>query len=125
MNIAYASSIARTDDPRKLANALTARDQSKKFDGGKIRMELIPTSALTSIGRVLTHGAEKYGPNTWQTVEYERYVGALIRHLVSFIDDPTGVDSDSGLKHTEHLLANAVFLNDCVAAGRIPTNERP
>ena len=82
-------------------------------------MELIPTSAYVGLGRVLTHGAEKYGPNTWQDVEYERYVGALIRHLIAFIDDPTGVDSDSGLKHTEHLLANAVFLNDCVAAGRI------
>ena len=114
----------------EIADGLTAtvlkdRDQSKKFDGGKLRMELIPTSAYIGLGRVLTHGAEKYGPNTWQAVEYERYIGALIRHLIAFIDDPNGVDADSGLKHTEHLLANAVFLNDCVAAGRIPTNERP
>lgn len=107
------------------ATVLTDRDQSKKFDGGKLRMELIPASAYIGLGRVLTHGAEKYGPNTWQDVEYERYVGALIRHLVAFLEDPTGVDADSGLTHTEHLLANAVFLNDCVAAGRIPTSERP
>lgn len=101
------------------------RDQSIKADGGKLRMELIPTSAYISLGRVLTHGAGKYGPNTWQQVDYKRYIGALIRHLVAFMDDPTGVDADSGLKHTEHLLANAVFLNDAVAKGRIPTNERP
>lgn len=107
-----------------LANS-SDRDQSMKADKDKPRMELIPTSALYSLGKVLTHGAEKYGPNTWQQVDYKRYIGALIRHLVAFMDDPTGVDSDSGLKHTEHLLANAVFLNDAVAKGRIPTNERP
>ena len=95
------------------------RDQTIKADGGKLRMELIPTSALYGLGRVLTHGAIKYSPNSWQQVEYERYIGALIRHLVAFIDDPTGVDADSGLLHTEHLLANAVFLNDAVVKGRI------
>ena len=108
------------NDAKSLYNVAN-RDQTKKADGDKLRMELIPTSALYSIGRVLTHGADKYGPNTWQEVEYERYIGALIRHLLAFIDDPNGVDSDSGLKHTEHLLANAVFLNDAVHAGRILT----
>jgi hypothetical protein len=114
------------NDARLLINtAVDHRDQSIKADGGKLLMELIPTSAYIGLGRVLTHGAEKYSPNSWQNVEYQRYIGALIRHLVAFIDDPTGRDSDSGLLHTEHLLANAVFLNDAVAAGRIPTNERP
>ena len=107
-----------------LQNAISIRDQSIKADGNKLRMELIPTSAYLSLGRVLTHGAEKYAPNSWQGVEYERYIGALIRHLVAFIDDPNGVDSDSGLKHTEHLLANAVFLNDAVMKGRVPV-EKP
>lgn len=82
-------------------------------------MELIPTSAFNSLGRVLTHGANKYGAHTWQDVEWDRYVGALIRHLVAFMEDPTGYDADSGLPHSEHLLANAVFLNDAVAHGRI------
>lgn len=114
-----------SNDARLLVNAAVNRDQSIKADGGKLRMELIPTSAYIGLGRVLTHGAEKYSPNSWQNVEYERYIGALIRHLVAFIDDPTGRDSDSGLLHTEHLLANAVFLNDAVAAGRIRPDERP
>lgn len=111
------------NDPALLYNVADNRDQSKKADGQKLRMELIPTSAYIGLGRVLTHGANKYGDNTWQGVEYERYVGALIRHLIAFIDDPNGVDSDSGLKHTEHLLANAVFLNDAVMKGRIPVED--
>ena len=100
-------------------NTINVRDQSMKADNGKLRMELIPTSALYSLGRVLTHGAKKYGTNTWQAVEWDRYVGALIRHLLAFMDDPLGKDADSGLAHTEHLLANAVFLNDAVVKGRI------
>ena len=118
-----ASNVAAPNDVRSLANTFVKRDQSRKADGEKIRMELIPTSVYIGLGRVLTHGAIKYGDNTWQGVEYERYIGALIRHLIAFIDDPNGIDSDSGLKHTEHLLANAAFLNDAVMKGRIPVEN--
>ena len=107
----------------ELSESSNKRDQTKKADGNKIRMELIPTSALTSMGRVLTHGAEKYGDNTWQGVEYERYIGALLRHICAFIDDPTGVDQDSGLKHTEHILANAMFLNDFVINDKLDASD--
>ena len=109
--------------PGLTATTLTNRDQSKKQDGDKLRMELIPPTALTSIARVLTHGATKYGPNTWQSVEYERYVGAILRHLIAFMADPTGYDIDSGLPHIEHVLINAVFLNDAFCHGRIPPRE--
>ena len=121
--LAATANVAAINDARQLANTLT-RDQTIKADGGKPRMELIPTSALYSLGRVLTHGAEKYSPNSWQNVEVERYVGALLRHLCAFLDDPTGVDADSGLKHTEHLLANAVFINDAVVNGRVESNAK-
>jgi hypothetical protein len=114
------SNVNKDSYKQSLAAAASCyRDQAKKADGGKLRMELIPTSALKSLGKVLTHGAGKYGPNTWQAVEWDRYLGALIRHLVAFMDDPTGYDADSGLAHTEHILANAVFLNDAVLNGRI------
>lgn len=88
------------------------RDQSVKADKDKLRMELIPTSALKSLARVLTFGAKKYTANSWQQVSVDRYVGALLRHLVAYLDDPYGVDEESGLPHTEHLLCNAAFIND-------------
>ena len=93
-------------------NSENSYDQSRKFDKDKLHLELIPTTCIKSLGKVLTHGAAKYGAHTWRQVEYERYIGALLRHLVAFIDDPTGIDADSGLLHSEHLLANAMFLND-------------
>lgn len=111
------------NDPRQLYN-VAVRDQTQKADGGKPMMELIPTSVYRSLGKVLTHGAEKYGPNTWQNVEVERYVGALLRHLCAFLDDPNGVDADSGLAHTEHLLANAAFINDAVINRRVEDNAK-
>ena len=95
-----------------LAESNTTRDQSKKFDNGKLRMELIPTSAYKALGNVLTFGAKKYSPNSWRSVEVERYVGALLRHLCAYLDDPYGVDEESGLHHSEHLLTNAMFIND-------------
>jgi hypothetical protein len=61
---------------------------------------------------VLTYGAQKYFANSWRQVERERYVGAILRHLVAYIDDPNGVDEESGLKHIEHVLCNAAFLNE-------------
>lgn len=75
-------------------------------------MELIPTSAYKALGNVLTFGAKKYSPNSWQNVEVERYVGALLRHLCAYLEDPYGVDEESGLHHSEHLLTNAMFIND-------------
>ena len=80
-------------------------------------LELIPPSAYVSLGRVMTYGAMKYGPNSWQLVELERYIGALLRHLVAFLKDPTGVDEESGLLHIEHVFCNAMFLNHLVGGG--------
>ena len=87
------------------------RNQSIKSDAGKLMLELIPPETYISLGRVLTYGAEKYSPNSWQDVEEERYVGALLRHLTAYMQDPTGCDEESGLLHIEHVLCNAMFLN--------------
>lgn len=91
---------------------LPERDQSMKADAGKPMLELIPQSLYRDLGAVLTFGANKYGPNTWQDVDIDRYIGALLRHLYAYREDPYGVDTDSGLPHTAHLLANACFIND-------------
>lgn len=88
------------------------RNQDIKADNGKLMMELIPTSTYRSLGRVLTYGANKYSPYSWKEVEAERYVGALLRHLTAYIDNPMGKDEESGLLHIEHVLCNAAFLNE-------------
>lgn len=89
-----------------------SRDQTLKADGDKVRLELIPVSAFMALGRVLTFGAKKYRQNSWRSVEVNRYVGALLRHLCAYMLDPYGKDKESGLYHSEHLLTNAMFIND-------------
>ncbi len=80
-----------------------------KHDSDKIRMDLLPPEALVSLGKVLTYGAAKYKPNNWRGVNSERYVAALLRHLVSHMGG-TKMDDESGLTHLDHVLTNAAFL---------------
>lgn len=55
----------------------------RKDDEGKLRYDLIPLAAEREVARVLTHGAEKYGPDNWREVPNlrQRYHAAARRHL--------------------------------------------
>lgn len=66
-----------------------------KHDGGKLRLSLVPAEAIEAIGAVMTHGAEKYGKDTYKQVEPERYRDALMRHVCKWLKDPHGKDEDS------------------------------
>ena len=81
-----------------------------KHDGGKLRLSLVPAEAIEAIGAVMTHGAEKYGKDTYKQVEPERYRDALMRHVCKWLKDPHGKDEDSGLPHLWHIITNAAFL---------------
>jgi len=82
-----------------------------KFDGGKLRYDLLPVDAVESVVKVLTYGAEKYCDNGWKEVPnaIERYYAALLRHLVAWRKGEE-IDLESGLKHLEHAACNIVFL---------------
>ena len=87
--------------------------QKEKADLGKPRLTLVPRKILTAIARVREYGNNKYpegGPDNWKKVAPERYRDALFRHLVAYLDDPQGVDKESGLKHLDHLACNVAFL---------------
>ncbi|MBO4622272.1 MAG: hypothetical protein J5691_00070 [Bacilli bacterium] len=57
----------------------------KKWDGGKLRWDLVPWEAFEQVVERFTHGAIKYGPNNWKEVDdaEDRYFAALMRHLVA------------------------------------------
>ena len=82
-----------------------------KYDGGKLMYSLIPPIATEALAKVLTFGAAKYAPNSWQTVKdgERRYLDALMRHLEAWREGET-IDPESGLPHLSHLLCNASFL---------------
>lgn len=86
-------------------------DQSAKADAGKLQITLVPTQIIRDIAEVRMYGNKKYGSaDNWKQVEPVRYRDALMRHLLAYIDDPEGVDAESGLPHLWHAACNIAFL---------------
>ena len=67
-----------------------------------------------AVAAVRQYGVEvKYpetGVNGWRTIGKERIRDAMYRHLLRYLDDPDGVDEESGLPHLWHLACNVAFL---------------
>jgi len=87
------------------------RGDEKKRDHGKPMWDLLPLPQVGHIVDVLTFGAQKYGPNQWQTVDNatERYFAALMRHLVAWRSGRT-FDKESSLRHLGHAGCCLLFL---------------
>ena len=86
-------------------------NQEAKADAGKPQLTLVPRQILYDIAYVRMFGTKKYkDPDNWKRVEKERYRDALFRHLLLYLDDPDGVDAESGLSHLSHVACNVAFL---------------
>jgi hypothetical protein len=81
-----------------------------KFDGGKLRMDLLPPDTLESLADILTLGADKYQERNWeQGMDWGRVYGATLRHLFRFWQGED-LDPESGKPHIHHALCNVTFL---------------
>ena len=86
-------------------------DQNAKRDAGKLRITLVPRQIIRDIAAVRMYGVQKYSdPENWRRVSADRYRDALMRHLLAYLDDPAGVDEESGLPHLWHAACNLAFL---------------
>lgn len=88
-------------------------DQTIKTDGGKIRLaELVPMQAVWDVGAVREWAVQNKYPDVdgWRKVAVERYRNALLRHVLRYIEDPYGVDDETGLPHLHHINTNGFFL---------------
>lgn len=86
-------------------------DQTIKADAGKLRLSLVPRQIIYDIAKVREYGVSKYGDNeSWKRVEIQRYRDAAYRHFLRYLDEPDGVDDESGLPHLAHLACNIAFL---------------
>ena len=87
-----------------------AEETGKKFDGDKLRFDLIPPECEAMIAAVFTMGAMKYSPDNWQKVEgFDwRYYNGKTRHSNQRRLGEV-FDSDSGLPHSAHAAVNAIF----------------
>ena len=86
-------------------------DQTIKADAGKLQLSLVPTDVIRAIARVRMYGQQKYGDSEcWRQVAIQRYRDAAYRHYLAYLDDPQGVDEESGLPHLWHAVCNLAFL---------------
>lgn len=84
--------------------------ESKKYDQGKPRMELLPGDALQEVAKVLAAGAIKYDDHNWrQGMAHSRLIGAALRHIHAF-NDGEDLDPETGLSHLAHASCCLLFL---------------
>jgi len=83
-----------------------------KYDNDKLLMSLVEPEFIEDVAKVLTFGAKKYKPNSWQHVEdcERRYKDALLRHTMSYLKGEL-IDCESGLTHLSHMATNIMFLS--------------
>jgi len=84
--------------------------EANKHDKDKVMMQLIPPSLYRELGKVLTHGAKKYGVNNWKKgLDYTRLAGAALRHMVAWMEGED-TDQESDCPHIAHAVAALCFL---------------
>lgn len=125
-NIAMANEIQRISDAAKeSAKIIQAyldkgkeanmdkpmNDQTAKADAGKLQISLVPTQIIKDIAEVRMYGNDKYGdPDNWKSVDIVRYIDALLRHTLAFVDNMDSVDAESGIPHYKHMACNMAFI---------------
>lgn len=93
-------------------------DQTAKADAGKLQLTLVPRQIIRDIAVIRMYGNRKYkDPENWRQVSKERYRDAAYRHFLAYLDNPTGVDEESGLPHLWHLACNIAFLCEMEGEG--------
>lgn len=81
-----------------------------KFDGDKLRPDLVPVSSINALAEVLTFGARKYKPNNWRNnKDLSRYQAAMWRHWLKYLEGEVH-DQQSGMPHLWHAMTNIAFL---------------
>jgi hypothetical protein len=84
--------------------------EGKKFDTGKVPLELLPTEALREVAKVLAWGAKTYDRWNWKKgMKWSRLAGAAKRHLYAWLEREEK-DPETGLSHLAHLGCCTLFL---------------
>lgn len=103
--------LKKYSDTPPLRFSFGSTDQSIKSDKGKLQIALVPPQIIRDIAEVREYGQKKYGSSeSWREVSVDRYINALLRHTLLFMEDPYGTDEESGIKHYKHMACNLAFL---------------
>lgn len=85
-------------------------EAGKKFDTGKLPLELISPTSLNAMAAVLAFGAKKYDARNWEKgIAYSRIIGAIMRHTNAYLSGEV-FDKETGLSHMAHVMTEAMFI---------------
>lgn len=99
--------------------------QGLKYDGEKIRFELLAGDALRGTAKVLTFGAKKYKDRNWEKgINYSRVFGALQRHLWSWFQGDD-IDEETSINHLHHASCCIMFLQAYIERSMDNFDDRP
>ena len=109
------------------ANTLTKRKRSGWDDdrtietptkNSKFDIMLVPMQIINDIMACRVYGNDKYGDSeSWKRVDRQRYIDALLRHVLAFATNPESVDEESGIEHYKHAACNMAFLSAMMMEG--------
>lgn len=90
---------------------LKPKIKGAKYDDGKPRPSLVPVEAIEAIMHVREFGKAKYADaEDWRKVPREKWLDALLRHVLHIWDNPLALDYESGLPALWHVITNGSFL---------------
>ena len=88
------------------------KEEGVRFNEGKRRLDLVPTSFVNGVADVLGFGATKYEDNNWKKgMKWSSVIASLKRHLAAF-ESGEDFDKESGLFHLDHVSCNVLFLKE-------------
>lgn len=91
-------------------NVPNSIQQAKRYDTGKARLDLIPSSALYGLAKVMEYGSTKYDDHNWRKgMKWSKPYACAMRHLLKWYEGEE-VDHESGQSHLYHVLANITML---------------
>lgn len=81
-------------------------DGGNKFDGGKLRLDLVPVELLETLADIYTYGTIKYDDDNWRGgLKFSRIIGAILRHLFAWWHGED-LDPESKKLHLAHAFWN-------------------
>ena len=95
-------------------------NQECKKDAGKPRIALVPMQILRDVAEVRGWAVDNkyHDPDNWKNVELDRYINAMLRHTIAFVEDMESKDEESGLYHQYHAETNWAFISELLKRKR-------
>lgn len=82
----------------------------KRLNSGKAPLDLVPTSMLYAVARVMEYGAMKYEKDNWRRgMKWSVPYACAMRHLLKWFEGEE-FDDESGQSHLSHVLCNIAML---------------